>query len=226
MNLKESYRYQNKLQNLLLQVQNYLVPDPYCLTNNSNPNITKTIQKHLRTKANPNAEDEEIDLTKERKIAYPVNVIGDFAMHLLGLKEQLTEAITEAKRNKTPFDIDSAISNNKMRQSLADTFKKMCDIRSSERIIEGVGYTFNNEGNQVSYKYDIKETTTIDFDRNKFKKMFRKLMKQSDEVSNQLDKIQVDVEVDFEPPYDVNDSFEDILEQYVETYHSDLKKEE
>lgn len=201
MNLKESYRYQNKFQKLLQEVQNYLY---------DSSNVTMVTQEHFRSKANAEAVDEKIDATKDKALKFDVNIIGDFAMHLIDLKEELGKAIATAKAN-AQIDIDTAISNNKSKQYLASVFNRMANIKSTERIATGTGYKFNAEGNQVGYRYEVKEVQTIDFDRNKFKSMARNLLKESDEISNLLDKIEVETTVNFTSPYDVNDSLEDAL---------------
>lgn len=71
-------------------------------------------------------------------------------------------------------------------------------------------------GNQVSYRCDATQVTTIDFDRNKIRGMATALSKRADEISMSLDKCLVNTEVSYEPPFDMNDSFEDILSDFIE----------
>ena len=51
MNLKESYRYANYLDRLLMTADTYLRNKGF---------VTTTEQNHLRSKANPDAQDEKI----------------------------------------------------------------------------------------------------------------------------------------------------------------------
>lgn len=71
----------------------------------------------------------------------------------------------------------------------------------------GTGYCFNNEGNQVSYRCDVKRVTTINFDRNRIRKMCAELSRKADAVSSALDAALVTTQVDYAAPFDVNDTF-------------------
>ena len=62
MNLKEAFRYQNKLDTFFQSITTYL---------NYSNNIMVTKQEHLRSKSNPEALDETIDTTKEHTIFDP-----------------------------------------------------------------------------------------------------------------------------------------------------------
>ena len=93
-------------------------------------------------------------------------------------------------------------------------FRHMAELRCSEILLSnaGVGYKFNAEGNQVSYRCDLKKVTTINFDRNKVRSYAIGLSKKSDRISAELDKRMVNTEVDFDAPFDVNDSFAEVLQ--------------
>ena len=99
----------------------------------------------------------------------------------------------------------------RMKKLLKKTLKLILPI-----VLGGTGYCFNNEGNQVSYRCDVKRVTTIHFDRNKIRGMAAALSKRADEISMSLDKCLVNTEVSYEPPFDMNDSFEDILSDFIE----------
>lgn len=94
----------------------------------------------------------------------------------------------------------------------------MTTLRNSEKTIAGggSGFRFNGEGNQVSYRCDATQVTTIDFDRNKIRGMATALSKKADEISMALDKCLVNTEVAYEAPFDINDSFEEILNDFIE----------
>lgn len=205
MNLKEAFRYQNKLDAYFQSITSYL---------NYPTNIMETKQNHLRSKSNPEAANETINTTKDRKIVYPVNKLIDFAVHIIAEKSTLSEEIEKSKKN-CGLNIDSAISLNKKKQELSRVFSNMANIKPTERTVQGRANKFNVEGNQVSYTYDIEEVSTIDFDRNKVKSLSKKYSNEADEISTQIDKIMIDCIVDFVPTYDMNDTFEDALEQFV-----------
>ncbi len=205
MYLKEAFRYQNFLNDLICTTSGYLTGNQY---------TTKTVQNHLRSKANPGAEDEVIDLSADRPLAYTANQMVDFLQHLIDEKQALTEAISTAKKGCS-IDIDAEIANNRTRQSVASLFSRMSGIRPTERLTKAYGYKFNAEGNQVQYAYDVKEVTTIDFDRNKAKAASKSLIQKADEISTAIDKVMVELEISYTPKYSVNDSFEDAIEQFL-----------
>ena len=130
-------------------------------------------------------------------------------------REKLSKAIRRAK-NGLDFDIDGEVSLNKERQDLASTFRRMIDIKNSERLLSGGGrgYRFNAEGKQVLYVCDMKRVTTITFDRTKVRNMCAELNRRADSVSNEIDQSMVNTNVDFIVPFDVNDSFDEAFNAY------------
>ena len=199
MNLKEAFRYQNKLESLMIDAQRILL---------SERNVTKVENTALRHKVNPEAEDETTLELPETEYADCITDVASFLMFLLGERETLTHAIRAAK-DSMELDFDGEVSLNVKRQSLASIFRNMSEIRCSETLHPGagIGYKFNAEGNQVSYRCDLKKVTTINFDRNKVRSYAVGLSKTADRISAELDRCTVNTEVAYEPPFDVNDSF-------------------
>ena len=206
MNLKEAFRYQNKLQSFLDEAQAIL---------NRDENITKVEKTYLRHKVMPEAQDETLVVAVETEYSDRITDIARFTLWLLAEKERLFTAIRAAKA-ALPVDMDSEVSLNVARQSLARTFKHMSDLRSSEQILSngGTGYRFNAEGNQVAYKCDVRRVTTINYDRNVIRRELQKLYRAADEMSAQLDLCLVTSKVDYEPPFDVNVSFSEAFETF------------
>ena len=207
MNLKEAFRYQNKLASFMEEAVSILDRDN---------NVTKVEDTFLRHKANPEAEDETVVQTPGTEYSEQITSIAEFAIFLLSEKEKLYAAIRKAK-DALDIDMDSEVSLNASRQYIARTFKRLKDLRNSERILTngGTGYRFNAEGNQVTYRCDVKTVTTINYDRNVIRKELTKLNKTSDEASAKLDLCLVTSVVDYEEPFDVNDSFVDAFEQFM-----------
>lgn len=207
MNLKEAFRYQNKLQSFMEEAVSILDRDS---------NVTKVEDTFLRHKANPEAEDETVVQTPGTEYSEQITSIAEFAIFLLSEKEKLYAAIRKAK-DALDIDMDSEVSLNAGRQYIARTFKRLKDLRNSERTLTngGTGYRFNAEGNQVTYRCDVKTVTTINYDRNVIRKELTKLNKTSDEASAKLDLCMVTSVVDYEEPFDVNDSFADAFEQFM-----------
>ena len=208
MNLKEAFRYQNKLQSFMDEAQEILDRDS---------NVTKVENTYLRHKVMAEAEDEKVVVTPDTEYYEQITGIAQFLLYLLGEKEALFAAIRKAK-DALDIDMDSEVSLNAARQSIARTFKRMNDLRNSEQTIPngGTGYRFNAEGNQISYRCDVKRVTTINYDRNVIRRELSKLNKASDETSAKLDLCLVTSTVDYEPPFDVNDSFADAFERFME----------
>ena len=208
MNLKEAFRFQNKLSALMEEAQAILSQDA---------NVMQIQNTYLRRKVMEGAEDETTIETPPSEFAAQITEVAEFLIYLLREKEKLGRAIRTAK-NALPIDMDSEVSLNAARQSIARTFKRMNDLRNSEQIIPngGTGYRFNAEGNQIAYRCDMKRVTTINYDRNVIRRELGKLNKASDETSAKLDLCLVTSTVDYEPPFDVNDSFADAFERFME----------
>ena len=208
MNLKEAFRYQNKLQRLMTEAESILRRDQ---------NVTRVENTALRRKVNPDAENETTLETPETEYAEQITDITMFLMFLMQERERLSAAIRAAKQTME-MDFDGETSLNAHRQEIAAIFRHMAEIRCSETLYSGagVGYKFNAEGNQVSYRCDLKKVTTINFDRNKVRSYASALSKRADQVSAELDKCMVITEVAYDAPFDVNDSFAEILRQFTE----------
>jgi hypothetical protein len=208
MNLKEAFRYQNKLQHLMDEAAGILYNDR---------NVVRVEKTALLHKVNPEAQDEVTVEEAPSEYAEQINDIAALLLFLLSEREKLSRAIREAK-NSMDLDFDSEVSMNAKRQELAGMFRTMAEIRSSEQILpgQGQGFKFNAEGNQVSYRCDLKKVTTINFDRNKIRAFAAGLSKKSDRISGELDKCMVNTEVDYLAPFDVNDTFADVLQWHMD----------
>ena len=193
MNLKEAFRYQNKLQALLDEAQGILDCDS---------NVTNVANTYLRHKVMAEAEDETILDLPQTEYAQQITDIARFMLYLLEEKGRLFAAIRKAK-DALDMDMD----------------KRMNDLRSSEQLLSGggTGYRFNAEGNQIAYCCDVKRVTTINYDRKVIHAALGKLNRQADETSNRIDLCLVTSRVDYAVPFDVNASFAEAFETYLES---------
>ena len=89
MNLKEAFRYQNKLQRLMEEAENILAREK---------NVTKVENTALRHKVNPDAEDETTLDMPDTEYAGQITEIAVFLMFLLDQRERLSLAIRAAKQ--------------------------------------------------------------------------------------------------------------------------------
>lgn len=201
MNLKESYRYANYLDNLLSTAYSYLRNKGF---------ITTTKQNHLRSKANSDAQDEVIDVQKPYDVEFTPNGVLDFIVKVIDEKEGLSNAIALAKAN-TEINIDNAIAMNKKKQGFVSVLNGMVAIKATEKQTTGRDYKFDVNGEQKPYTYNVTEITSIDFDRDSVKGLIKKYNKVCDEVSAKLDEIEIITVVEFNPQFDINDTFEDLV---------------
>ena len=208
MNLKEAFRYQNKLQRLMEEAEGILMRER---------NVVKVENTALLHKVNPEAADETTLEVPDNEYADHITDIAMLLMYLLEQRRLLGYAIRDAKRG-LELDFDGEVSLNGKRQELSNIFRRMGEIRSCETLLPGagIGYKFNAEGNQVSYRCDLKKVTTINFDRNKVRSFAASLSRFADSTSAQLDACLVNTQVAYEPPFDVNESFADVLQWFIE----------
>lgn len=201
MNLKESYRYANYLDDLLSTAYSYLRNKGF---------ITTTKQNHLRSKANSDAQDEIIDVQKPYDVEFTPNNVIDFIVKIIDEKEGISNAIALAKAN-TEINIDNAIAMNKKKQGFVSVLNGMVGIKASEKQTTGKDYKFDVNGEQKPYTYPVTEVTSISFDRDDVKGLIKKYNRVCDEVSAKLDEIEITTIVEFNPQFDINDTFEDLV---------------
>ena len=181
MNLKESYRYANYLDSLLRRAYTYLGNTGF---------VTTTVEEHLRSKSNPDVDDETIEVQKPYDVEFTPNQVIDFVVKVLDEKEKLSEAIAEAK-STTEINIDNAISMNKKKQGFVSVLNGIADIKPSETKTTSKSYKFDINGEQKPYVYDVNRKTSIDFDRTDVRNLIKKYLKEIDEISSKLDLIEI-----------------------------------
>ncbi len=208
MNLKEAFRFQNKLQAFIDEALQVL---------DREENVIKVKNTYLRHKVMPEAEDETVLVAPETEYYEKITELTCFLLHLTEEKQKLFTAIRKAK-NALSVDLDSETGMNITRQRIARTLKWMNDLRSTEQTLvgSGTGYRFNADGNQVSYRCDVRRVITVNFNRNVIRKALNQLNQQSDETSAAIDLCLVTSKVDYVPPFDVNASFSSAFEAYAE----------
>lgn len=206
--LKKSFELQNYLKSLYNMALGILM---------CQENVTSTKQFHYRKKAYSEAEDEVVDKPKRYESGHSINDLIDFTCFLIGQMESLTAAINHAKMYSYK-DLDGMISMNSQKRKLLERVVSMAAIKPNEVIVKGYGTKFNGEGNQVTYTYDVKEVTTIDFDRNKVKAISGRLRKELDDTSTEIEMLQLQTNVDFNCIFDIGDSFEDAIDRWKENH--------
>lgn len=209
MNLKEAFRCQNKLQSLMYDAEEIL---------RNRANITKVTSTNLRHKVMPEMTDETVVEIPESEYSGRITDVALFLVFLLEKKTALAAAIRKSK-DQLDIDMDSETGLNSARQRIAGIFRTMNSLRASEQTIAngGTGYRFNADGNQVTYRCDVRRVTSINFDRNVIRAELGKLDRAADETSAKLDLCAVTAAVDYAPPFDVNADFADAFETYLKS---------
>ena len=216
MVLKEAFHAQNVLTKWLTDVERRMAMTDL---------FVKTKEKHLKSKAYSEAEDEEIEvlcvkesyrLLKADGSAVSASELLGFALQLVDEKCRLSDAIRDAKHT-IPFDLDNAINIANVKRSLSEYVTNITSIKSSATKSEGIGYKMDNEGKQTSYRYPIECVKTIDFDRNHFRKIQRTLITEANSTSNYVDKAMVTTDVTYESIFDFDGSLSDAVETYFST---------
>lgn len=205
MNLKESYRYANYLDDLLGISYTYLRNRGF---------VTSTVEEHLRKQSNPDVENETIKIQKPYDVEFKPNDVINFVVKIIQEKDRLFSAIAKAK-NTTEINIDTAIAMNKKKQGFVSVLNGIVDIKPSETKSTGKSYKFDINGEQKPYIYNVNRRTSIDFNRNDVRNLIKKYLKETDEISAKLDSIEINTIVQFTPLFDVNTSFEDTIIDYI-----------
>ena len=202
MNLKESFRYQNFLDNLENEAIYSMIDESHC--------IQETLIHHMNA-ANPDVQDKE-EITEVPDFPNNDKVI-QFMLRLIEEKEKLTTAIGEAKRELS-FDVEAAIATNKYRQNLNKAIKTMLSKKTGKTVRRGSAFKFNTEGNQTQYYYDIDVVRNDRYDRNGAKKVMRQVIAKADNVSSEIYSVMINTMVSYDAPWDVNESFDEIIEAF------------
>lgn len=201
--LKKSFEVQNYLSKLLAEALEIL---------SYNDNITTTKQTHLRNKSYSEAQDEEITVKKSNELPFTIDNLVTFIDLLIAEIDKLTIAINDAKNYKGQY-LDAMIAMNNKRRNVLHVYERMAKLKQTERVVKGTAEKFNEAGEQVTYKYDINETTSIDYDRDRVKNRVSSLRRQLDRVSTAIDEMQLSSMVVYDPIFEVGESLEDAVEQ-------------
>lgn len=202
MILKEAFRYQNYLDNLISTADSYL---------RGTNNVMRVVETHMRSKSQANAEDEVRDNISSRELSASPDTIINFVMKVLDEKVAVSRAINTAKIQHCP-DMDMELGLNRARQQIQRVFSRMAALKNRTATTRGTDYCFNAEGNQVTYSYEIQMQTLVDFDKASLKEKVNSLSDTSTQISNAIDYWCSSVPVNHEPAFNINDTFEELVE--------------
>ena len=208
MNLKDAFRYQNKLKSLSSEILSFLSMEN---------NYVSHKVVHLRSKVNKDYENEEIVQTFDSEYSSNITALIKLNDYLLSEQVKLAKAIREAKV-EAGVDIDSETGLNSNRQLFIKILQKMVDTKATEKYdpMGGYGFAFNNEGNQIRYSCPVKQVKEINFDRNYAKKLLSQLSEKAEKMSDSIDRTIVNAEVKYEIPFNVNSTLSSVFHWFVE----------
>ena len=123
MNMKDAFRFQNKLKGLMCEATA----------------IASGSAQHCQSQNHPSAEQGHVRHPgrcggggSPSEYAGHANEVAAFLMSLLEEQEKLCKAIHAAK-NSLELDMDSEVGLNRQRQDLAEAFRHMAVLRNSEK---------------------------------------------------------------------------------------------
>lgn len=134
MNLKEAFRFQNKLQLLMDEAQAIL---------NNPGNVTRTEKTYLRKKVMPEAENETVVVEQDSPYAGRITEVAGFLLWILAQREALSAAIRHTK-NTLPIAGQAAgrkSGKNKSEQQAAAccSFFTICSFGADATRISSMG---------------------------------------------------------------------------------------
>jgi hypothetical protein len=156
MTLKELYTYQNILAGHMDQLFRYLENDS---------NVTVVTQEHHRSEQCNGAKDETVTVQPMYpKLPYGVDDLSALLVRIIKERECVGNMISMVKK-RAAVDIDVQIATNRDRQRAHRLFASLSE--KTDNVVattSSMGKTFNAEGNQTSYVYDVTQTTKLDYD--------------------------------------------------------------
>ena len=214
LSIKECCRYINFLRSMTIQIEGLFNCDEY---------IYNIKEVHHRSQACVNGKDEEILKDQEKEFNIELHNALFLIKDLLDEQTKVSLTIENAKRklvlpwieNESNLTLDTALELNKSIHSLTNNLNFIKDYKSKEVKTIGTDYTFNQEGNQVPYKYSLERIYTINFDRKVILDQYKKLLSKADEISSQIDEAMMKKVVDIEFKYSIHDSLEDIINNFL-----------
>ena len=202
MNMKDAFRFQNKLKNLMCEATSIL---------QDQRNIVKVKTTHLRSKVMSDALDAVVEETAP----------SEYAGHIrISIREKTEQGHSLRPRAGWIWIWTARFGPEPAAPGTGRSFHRhMTTLRNSEKDHRRRWIRIPLlcvRATRFSYRCDATQVTTIDFDRNKIRGMATALSKKADEISMALDKCLVNTEVAYEAPFDINDSFEEILNDFIE----------
>jgi hypothetical protein len=217
MNINEAGRYAKYLDGQISQLKN--------LFRNQN-NFMLTTETHKRHEAYSEHDNKIVENVNERIFNCKIHDICHLMNKMIQHKLEVSLAMETAKRNLfidweengQKLTVDSAIDYNNSVRGFAEYLNAyLLNQKGYEREENGKDYRFNIEGTQTPYVYKIEKVTTLDFDKNIVKELYKKSLEKADKISNLIELAKLKDSVNIEQIYSFHDTIEDIIQNYEKT---------
>lgn len=216
ISIKEAGRYSNFLKQTMTEI---IMMAKY--EDKLSASMYNTVENHLIGNALPDAMDEVIKSEDKKLNRIDLEKLENIVDTLRKEKLELSKAITKAKE-KIRIEIedfgevglDTAVEYAKFLRVLTEDYYSVFTSAEESRS-ESIGkrYTFNVEGNQVPYVYDIVTETTLNFKKDDYQSKERELNILADNLSDSIDRAMSEAIVDFNPSYSYLDNLDDLLKK-------------
>lgn len=211
MTIKESGRYANFLNEMIQEVQ-------YLSAYGMDSKLKTITEVHKRSEANKEATDREVVVEFDDKIDIEIEMLNTVVDKLVLQKIDLAEAIAKAKKsiqikaNDRALSLDTAIEYAKLLRTISDNYYgNFIDLKESRKESKASDYTFNIEGNQITYWYEVETEVKLKFDKKMFIDKVKNTKSLADKISESIERSMISEIVEFEPEFSYLDSLEDVI---------------
>lgn len=215
MNLKEAFRYQNFLTNMIDAAVCRLANDDYLV------NTTKT---HKFSELGDGREDEEEVI--EPAYDVPAETVIEFISRIIREKEYLSKAIAAAKRGATD-DIDVLrevnIAIRSACRGLGYAARAKTVAKTVKKKMQEMTYRFDANGVQQPCRYSVDVTKEPAVDVDNVRTELSRLRAEADKNSEAIDLAMVTTKVAYTPIFDVNDSYDNVIADFHKNYTEDAE---
>lgn len=204
MNLKEAFRYRKYLSNLFDNARERM--------ETSEENLM-TITTHLYSETVSGKDDVVVPDESKR---YGVDKLVSLCRDIMAEQRLLMKAIAEHKKHYSlEYDYDTVIECARMNRVLANSFDIIRKQYTATKTTSyDIDYTFNANGEQVSYRYKKLIEQNPLFPEPFAEDNYMECITEADRLSNIADEFATQNNMSFTPKFNVNECFESVIRKY------------
>lgn len=211
MNLKEAFRYQKFLTNMIDAAVCRLANDDY---------LVNTTKVHNLSELGDGRENQ----TEEIEPVYdvPAETVIEFISRITREKEHLSEEIATTKRGATD-DIDVLREVNITIRSACRGLEYAARAKTVKKKMQEMTYRFDANGVQQPCRYSVDVTKEPAVDVDNVRTELSRLRAEADKNSEAIDLAMVTTKVAYVPIFDVNDSYDNVIADFYKNYTEDAE---